>query len=173
VTSTPMPSPSINGMIGRSGTRSDVSSLIVIASPPAGGAICSYLIANSFRLRGGAPPLPVLHPPADERSVVQPQSPGDQHSDLHRLFVVEARIDLRLVRARQIRLGQPSRAAGALRDVVAGQLEVDAAEIAAELAVDAKRCGELVADIVEAARLFALGRRLGIAVHRVAYPKHL
>jgi len=41
VTSTPIPSPSMNGMIGRSGTLIVPSGLTVICSPSAGTAILS------------------------------------------------------------------------------------------------------------------------------------
>ena len=52
----------------------------------------------------------------------------DRHGDLQRLLVVEARVDGRAVGALQVDLGQFARAAGALGDVFAGQLQVDAAQ---------------------------------------------
>ena len=68
---------------------------------------------------------------------------GDAHRQLQRLLVVQSRIDLRLVGAREIRVGETAGAARALGDVFTGQLEVHAAEPRAELAVNAERGFEL------------------------------
>src|SRR6476619_6031124 len=83
-------------------------------------------------------------------SVVRSQAPADQHRDLHRLLVVQARIHLRLVRAREVRFLEPASAADAFGDVVAGELEVPAAEHAALFLVDPERGAQLGADVVEA-----------------------
>src|SRR5512139_1730355 len=96
----------------------------------------------------------------------------DSQRRLERLLVVEARIDTRLVRALEIELRQTACATDALGDVLAGQLDVHAAEPRAELAVELERLLELADDLVEAARLDALRRRLGVAVHRIANPEH-
>src|SRR5262245_5082226 len=72
-------------------------------------------------------------------SVVGAQPAADQHRDLHRLLVVEPRVDGGLVSAGEIRLFQAAGAAHALRDVVAGELEVHAAEPAALLLMNAER----------------------------------
>src|SRR5690606_21659954 len=76
-----------------------------------------------------------------------------------------------LVSACEIRLLQAACSADALSDVAAGQLEVHAAEVAAEALVGPKCEAQLVADIVEAARLVAFGRRLRVAVRRIADPQ--
>src|SRR5690606_29890962 len=166
VTSTPMPSPSMNGMTGRSGTRSDPSALIEMRSPPCGGSMCSYCIAEP----GGGRQIGAL---SHALCLLFPQAPGDQHRDLHRLIVVQARVDLRLVRAREIGLRQTARAAGAFRDVSTGELEMHAAQHASHLAVDPERRAQLLADVLEPASLVPVGRRLGVAVHRIADPEHL
>src|SRR5262249_1437892 len=100
------------------------------------------------------------------------QAPADQHRDFHRLLVVQARIDLRLVGAREIRLLESARAADALGDVLARELEVHAAEHAALLLVNSEPAPQLAPDLLEAPGLVALGGRLRIAVHRVTDPEH-
>src|SRR5512143_1431452 len=69
-------------------------------------------------------------------SVVRAQAPGDQQRDLHGLLVVQPRVHLRFVCARENGLAQPARAADALGHVVARELEMYAAEVAALLLVD-------------------------------------
>ena len=64
---------------------------------------------------------------------------GNPHGDFHGLLVVQARIHLGAVRLVQIALREAAGAADALGDVVARQLEMHAAEIAALLLVDAER----------------------------------
>ena len=59
---------------------------------------------------------------------------------LQRLLVVEARIDAGLVRALEVGLREAARAADALGDVLAGELEVHAAEARAELGVELEAC---------------------------------
>src|SRR5690606_12890585 len=98
------------------------------------------------------------------QSVLRAQAPADQHRELHRLLVVQTRVDLRLVRAREVGFLEAARAADALRDVVARELEVHAAQVAALLLVDPERRTQLGADVVEAPRLDAFGGRLGVAV---------
>ena len=52
------------------------------------------------------------------------------------------------------------------------ELEMHAAQVAALLLMNAERGAQLGADVVEPPRLVALGRRLGVAVHRIADPQH-
>ena len=63
----------------------------------------------------------------------------------------------RAVGALQVLIGEPARAAGALGDVLAGELDVHAAEVRAHLGVDAERQLELLEDVLEAARLESAG----------------
>src|SRR6202142_4695978 len=86
-----------------------------------------------------------------------------KHSQLDRLFVIEPRIERRVVGALQVAFLQAARAAGALGDILARQLDVDAAQAAAVLRVDVEGLVELAQDIVEMAGLVALGGDLGVA----------
>ena len=61
---------------------------------------------------------------------------GNPHRELQRLFVVQPRIDLRLVRPRKIGIGETARAARAFSDVFARQFEVHATEPGTQLAVN-------------------------------------
>src|SRR2546430_5954593 len=69
-------------------------------------------------------------------------------------------------------VGESARTAGALGDVVPGELDVHPAQIRSELSVDAERQVQLLEDVLEAARLDSAGGRLGVAVHRIAHPQH-
>ena len=64
-------------------------------------------------------------------------------------------------------------AAEALGDVLAGQLDVHAAGVGAQPAVHLEVAEHLVDDPVEVPGLVAVGRLVGVAVHRVALPDHL
>src|SRR5688500_17872878 len=75
---------------------------------------------------------------------------GDAHRQFQRLFVVEPRVDGRAIGPREFAVRQAARAARTLRDVIAGQLEMHAAEDRIVLVVDAE-CGfDLGQDVVEA-----------------------
>ena len=97
---------------------------------------------------------------------------GNAHRELERLLVVEARIDRGLYARSRSSFGEAARAADALGDVLAGELDVHAAEPRAELGVQLEALLELADDLVEPARLDPLRRRLGVAVHRIADPQH-
>ena len=58
-------------------------------------------------------------------------------------------------------------------DVLAGDLDVDAARVGAQRAVHLEEALHLVDDAVEMPGLVAVGRLVGVAVHRVALPDHL
>ena len=95
-------------------------------------AAASRVPARSSQPRFRVPPLAASPDPA--RSWAPPSHVArDPHRDLERLLVVEPRIDAALVRALEAGLVEPARAADALGDVVAGELEVNAAEARAEL----------------------------------------
>src|ERR1700722_70078 len=168
VTSMPMPSPSMKGMIGSSGTVREKSGLMRILPPAAGTAMCSYCMWTAPSLLGlgvgcgrralvGAALLALL---------------GDQHGKLERLLMVQARVDARAVGARQILVGEAAGAPGAFGDIIAGELDVYPAQVRAHVSMDAEREIELLQDVLEAARLEAPGGGLGVAVHGVAYPQH-
>src|SRR4051794_35681540 len=95
----------------------------------------------------------------------------DAHRALERLLVVEPRVDAGLVGALEVDVRQAARAARALGDVLAGELDVDAAQVRAELGVEHEALLELVDDLVEPAGLDAAGGGLGVGVPRVADPE--
>src|SRR6516164_1842580 len=78
---------------------------------------------------------------------------GNEHRELERLLMVEARVDARAVGARKVRVGESPRATGALGHVITGELDVHSAEVRAHLGVDAERQIELMQDVLEAPRL--------------------
>src|ERR1043166_2828747 len=70
---------------------------------------------------------------AGRPSLAAAQVARDAHGALERLLVVEARVDAALVGALEVDVGQTARAAGALGDVLAGELDVEAAQVRAEM----------------------------------------
>src|SRR5262245_12537809 len=96
----------------------------------------------------------------------------DAHRELECLFVVELRIHLRPVGACEIAVGETASAAGALRDVLACELEVHAVELRTEFAMDPEGRFELAYDVVEATCLESGARRFSVAVHGIADPQH-
>src|SRR5712672_1858825 len=86
--------------------------------------------------------------------------------------MIEARINLRPVRSLQVAVGQAAGPTGAFRDVIAGQLDVHAAEIGTHVCMDAEGQVELFEDVLEAPRLQPAGAGLGVAVHGITYPQH-
>lgn len=95
---------------------------------------------------------------------------GHQKGQLESLLLVQPRVAERRVVCRKVVLVEPLAAAQALGDGIARELEVDAAEVAALLLVDAERLLELAVDVVEAAGLDARWGGEGVAVHGVALP---
>src|SRR5205807_6754342 len=73
---------------------------------------------------------------------------GDWSSD-----VCSSDLDLALVRGAQIGFGEAAGAADALGDVLAGQLEMDAAQVRARRGMNRERLIQLADDIVKPARL--------------------
>lgn len=96
----------------------------------------------------------------------------NQEGQLQRLLLVQPRVAEARVVGGQVVLVEADAAAHALCDGVAGQLEVDAAQVAALLLVDAQRLLQLAEDVAEAPGLDAGGRAPRVAVHRVALPHH-
>lgn len=95
---------------------------------------------------------------------------GHQKRQLKSLLLVQPRVAEGRVIRRKVVLVEPLAAAQALRNGIARELEVDAAEVASLLLVDAQRLLELAVDVVEAAGLYARGGGEGVAVHGVALP---
>src|SRR6266568_6938808 len=124
------------------------------ASPPDGAG------------RAGARPRPGLAPGA---GVVAVQA-GDAEGQVQGLAAVEPRVTRRLVAAGQVGLGDVVAAAYAFGDVIAGELNVDAAGVGAERPVHLEEARHLVQHVVEVPGLAAAGHLDGVAVHRVADP---
>src|SRR5690606_847735 len=97
---------------------------------------------------------------------------GDEERQLQRLLGVQPRVAGGLVTVRQVHVLNRLRAAEALGDVLAGQLDVQAARVRAQRAVHLEVAEHLVDDPVEVPGLVAVGRLDGVAVHGVALPHH-
>src|SRR4051794_18903714 len=114
---------------------------------------------GTARLRGRPQRLPLLL-----------QRLGHDEGELDALLGVEARVAVGVVAVLEAGVGDRLGAAGALGDVLAGHLEVDAAGVRALGLVDGEEAPDLGQDAVERPGLVA-GRGLHrIAVHRVAGP---
>ena len=87
--------------------------------------------------------------------------------------MVEPRVAERLVPGREGCLVDLLGAAEALRDIVTGQLDVDAARVRSCRPVRLEEALDLVDDIVEPPRLVAVGSGEPIAVHRVGDPQRV
>src|SRR5690606_18521047 len=98
---------------------------------------------------------------------------GHEERQLERLHVVEARVAERLVARRERRLVDALGSAEALRDVVARELDVDAARVGARRAVRLEEALHLVYDVVEAPRLVTRRRLEAVAVHGIRNPQRL
>src|SRR3954469_10081195 len=97
----------------------------------------------------------------------------DQERQLQRLPGVEPGVAGRLVAAVEVLVADLHGAAEALGDVLAGELDVDAARPGAQPPVDVEEAEDLVDDPVEVAGLVAGRGLVSVAVHRVALPDHL
>src|SRR5215469_7190321 len=113
----------------------------------------------AWPLRGRARPL--------NRQALGLELLGEQEGQFQRLAGVETRIALRLVALVQLVDRDLDRAAGALGDLLAGHLEVDAAGMRALGAVHGEELRDLAQDVVEVAGLLAVRGGDGVAVHRI------
>ena len=95
---------------------------------------------------------------------------GDPEGEVDTLAPVEAWIAHRLVAVIELVLRQRFGTSEALGDVVAGELDMDAAGPGAFGAVGADEPGDLAEDVVEVPGLAAVGSAEGVGVHRVARP---
>src|SRR3954464_6514744 len=148
----------------RSSSRATVGSSPYTSSPTSARAIACR-IASVGRVRVSL-----------RRSITcsrLPQHLGDQERQLQGLHPVQARGAHRLVAVPEVDLEQLLAAADALGDVVAGELDVDAAGPGPERAVHVEEPLHLLDDVVEAAGLVARARLEGVAMHRVADPGDL
>ena len=77
--------------------------------------------------------------------------PRNQKRQLERLLLIQPRVTVRSIIQAQILLLEPLTPANALRDRIARQLEVHAAQVGVVFLVDLERAGELLEDGGEAA----------------------
>src|SRR5438552_14507759 len=82
---------------------------------------------------------------------------GDPERQLERLLDVQPRVARGLVATAEVGDGEFGGAADALRDVVAGELDVQAAWMRPQAGVDVEEAVDLVDDAVEVAGLHAVG----------------
>ena len=99
-----------------------------------------------------------------------PQHLDDEERELERLLGVQPRVARGVVAGGELAVRDHLRAAEALRDVLAGVLDVDAAGMRTESLMDLEEALDLVHDAVEVPRLMTARRLLGVAVHRIALP---
>ncbi len=102
-----------------------------------------------------------------------PEHLGDEEGQLQALLVVQPRVADRLVPRGEGGVVDLLGAAQALGDVVAGELDVQAARHRAQRAVHLEEAADLVDDVVEPAGLVAAGRLERVAVHGIADPGDL
>src|SRR5580698_5817180 len=119
--------------------------------------------ATLARLRQLATPL--IRPPALTAL-------SDQHSQLERLLVVQPRIYGRPVSPLQVCVGKATGAPRALGNVLAGELDMHAAEVRPHFRVDPECQVELFEDVLKPPRLQPTHRGLGIPMHGIADPQH-
>src|SRR3954454_13263238 len=122
---------------------------------------------------GRRSPCAPSDPVRPARPLSASQHLGDEERELERLLGVEPRVAGRLVAAGEVLVRDVLRAAEALGDVFPGDLDVDAARVAAERGVHLEEALPLVHDPVEVPGLVPGGRLVGVAVHRVALPDDL
>src|SRR5262249_17808308 len=91
---------------------------------------------------------------------------------LHRLIVIEARVEGASVIAAQVSLGDTAGATDTFGDIFAGHFEVHAAQMRAAALQHAVGLFEFVEDFFKMARLNALAGGLGISMHRIATPDY-
>src|SRR5438067_1161409 len=93
---------------------------------------------------------------------------ANQHRELESLLVIEARFHRPSIVPGEIVVSEPAWPSGAFGHVIAGELDVHAAEIGPHVRMNTECEVELLQDVLEAARLDPARGRLGIAVHGVA-----
>ena len=104
------------------------------------------------------------------RRLVRPDQLGRAEREVERLATVEPRVAHRLVAVVEVAVGDLVGAAEAFGDVLAGELDVDAARPRALGPVGTDEAVDLAHDRFEVARLATVRRGVGVAVHRVARP---
>src|SRR4029453_4570450 len=138
-----------------------------------------------FGLRTGAAPLRDDHAgtrdsplaataysgTARRGNVLPVQHLGDEEGELQGLRAVQPRIADGLIALIQVILDDRIAAADALGDVVAGELDVNAARVGAERAMHLEEAADLLEHIVEATRFVTAGGVEGVAVHGITDPR--
>ncbi len=87
--------------------------------------------------------------------------------------MVQPRIAHRLITVQECVLVDRVGATQALGDVIAGHFNVESTRDRAQGVMHLEESTHFVNNIIEVARLVAVGRRDRVAVHRVGHPQHL
>src|SRR5690606_9919004 len=95
----------------------------------------------------------------------------NEKCQLERLHVIESRIAERFVTRRKRRLIDILASTEALRDIVAGELNVHAPRKRADFAVRLKKAEQFIHDIVKSTSLVAVRCRDAVSVHGVSDPE--
>src|SRR6266566_4282016 len=98
---------------------------------------------------------------------------GDQEGQIESLAGIEAGVAMGVVAVGEILLGNLLRAAQTFGDVLAGQLQMDAARMRAFGAMDLEKAADLFEHAVEGSRLVAGGGFDGVPMHGIAGPNDL
>src|SRR5262249_53409509 len=96
---------------------------------------------------------------------------GDPERQVEGLAAVEAGVARGLVPVAQVAFGDVLPAAHALGDVVAGELDVDAARVGAERAVHLEEAGDLVQHVIEVAGPVAARPPPPVSARRGPWPR--
>jgi len=97
---------------------------------------------------------------------------GDAEGQLDALAAVQPGIAHRLVAVAQVAGGHLGSTSQAFGDVVAGQLQVDAARVGADVPVGGEEPGHLGQHVLEVAGLATVVGGERVAVHGIAHPHH-
>src|SRR5665213_2825435 len=96
----------------------------------------------------------------------------NQQRQLQGLLLVQPRIDRGAISPLQVSIRQAPRTTGALGHILAGQLDMHAAQVRPHFPVNAERKVDFLEDVLEATGLQAPGAGLGVAVHGITPPQH-
>ena len=130
-------------------------------------------IPSERNLARAALPHPLLCEFGFRRPPVGARATRDQHCELKRLLRVQPGIDLRFIGTRQIGLGETACAADTLGDILAGELDVHAAQHGTAFFVNSEGSLHFTENVVEAPRLHAARGSFGVSVHGIAHPQYL
>src|SRR5262245_52375075 len=138
-----------------------------VPTPPRRAASATDAPMRPVPTTARRPTLTRASSPHRPRGSCGPHQLGDAEREVERLPRVEPGVAERLVPVVELVLRDRLGAAEALRHVLPGDLEVDAARPAPDLAVRLEEALDLPQDVVEPPRLVPGRRRERVRVHRV------